>query len=322
MEKWYLNKLYEETDQPTLRFAFQGTVNWMRALAISVGDDFSNTVIKEFYKEVRRREYNKKSDLIVFENILMAIHNLHSLQEVNKNIDNPYSIARTQIVSWYYTIYYASSAMIGAFSGTIQETHSMTAKVWHTEFIKIKKNLVMYPFDLSLDTLVEKDVKTKIQNLRNGNSNTLNNTPTNIIESHGAMLSYLQGTAKYKKWTIEEEVKKSKDFKELNVDNFRTKKARELRDKKLEKGIVNFLVQSFRCRGKAHYRDSVFLSYGDDRTDDLKQFIDDLEIVATAFLKMSAQYTKMRVKEKDWDIFLSDLENNLRFDFDINILKG
>lgn len=319
MEKWYLNKLYEETDQPTLRFAFQGTVNWMRALAISVEDESFETKVKEFYKDVKRRQYNKKADLIVFENILMSIHNLHSLQVINNNVNNPYSIARIQIVSWYYTIYYASSAMIGASSGTIQETHSMTAKVWHTEFLK--KNLIIYPFNLSLDTLVEKDVKAEIKNLRNGNNYTLDNSPTNIIESKGAMLSYLQGTAKYKKCQGEEEVKRSKDFKNLDVDNFRTKKARELRDKKLEKGIVNFLVQAFRYRGKAHYRDSVFLSYGDDRTNDSKQFIDDLEIVATAFLKMSAQYTKMRVKEKDWDIFLSDLESNLRFDFDINFLR-
>ncbi len=29
MSKWYLEKLYETTNQSTLRFAFQGTVNWI-----------------------------------------------------------------------------------------------------------------------------------------------------------------------------------------------------------------------------------------------------------------------------------------------------
>ena len=319
MEKWYLKKLYEETDQPTLKFAFQGTVNWMRALAIIVEDEEFNENLKDFYKNIKRRNYNKKADLVVFENILMAIHNLHSLQSINKNIDNPYSIARTQIVSWYYTIYYASSAMIGASSGTIQETHSSTAKVWYTEFIK--KDLVIYPFDLSVDTLVEKKVKEKIKELRSDNKYNLDNYPSGIEEAKGAMISYLNGTAGYKKWQIEEEVKKSKEFKKLGVKNFRKKVARELRDKKLEKGIVNFLVQAFRYRGKAHYRDSVFLSYGDDRTNDLKQFNKDLEVVAKVFLKMASRYVQMRVKKKDWDIFLSDLDNNLRFNFDINILK-
>ena len=319
MEKWYLKKLYEETDQPTLRFAFQGTVNWMRALAISVEDESFNENLNGFYKKIKRRNYNKKADLIAFENILMAIHNLHSLQSINENIDNPYSIARTQIVSWYYTIYYASSAMIGASSGTIQETHSNTAKVWNTEFIK--KDLVIYPFDLSVDTLVEKNVKEKVKELRVGNTYNLDNYPSAMEEAKGAIISYLNGTAGYKKWQIEEEVKKSKEFKNLEVENFRKKVARELRDKKLEKGIVNFLVQAFRYRGKAHYRDSVFLSYGDDRADDLKQFNKDLEIVAKAFLKMASRYVRMRVKEKDWDIFLSDLDNNLRFNFDTAFLN-
>jgi len=319
MEQWYLKKLYEETDQPTLRFAFQGTVNWMRALAISVEDASFNENLKGFYKKIKRRNYNKKADLIVFENILMAIHNLHSLQSINESIDNPYSISRTQIVSWYYTIYYASSAMIGASSGTIQETHSSTAKVWNTEFIK--KDLVIYPFDLSVDTLVEKKVKEKVKEVRHNNTYNLDNYPNDMEEAKGAIISYLNGTAGYKKWQIEEEIKKSKEFKKLKVDNFRKKIARELRDKKLEKGIVNFLVQAFRYRGKAHYRDSVFLSYGDDRTDDLKQFNKDLEIVAKAFLKMASRYIQMRVKEKDWDIFLSDLDSNLQFDFDTAFLN-
>lgn len=319
MDKWYLERLYEETDQPTLRFAFQGTVNWMRALAIIVEDKSFNKDIKVFYKGVKRRQYNKKADLIVFENILMALHNLHSIQVINEKIENPYSVARTQIISWYYTIYYASSAMIGASSGTTHETHTLTGKVWNNEFVK--KNLVMNPFDFSLDTLVEKDVKVEIKSLRNGNNFILNDCPTNLLESKGAILSYLQGTAKYKKEQGEEEIKKSKEFKELGVTDFRKKLARELRDKKLEKGMVNFLVQAFRYRGKAHYRDSVFLSYGDDRNEELKQFVHDLETVATAFLKMTSKYVQARVKEKDWNIFISDLDTHLRFKFDTNILK-
>lgn len=120
METWYLEKLYEETDQPTLRFAFQGTVNWMRALAVILDNKSFDENIQSFYDSIKRKKYNKKADLVVFENILMALHNLHALQTINQNIENPYSIARTQVVSWYYTIYYASSAMLGAFSGNTQ----------------------------------------------------------------------------------------------------------------------------------------------------------------------------------------------------------
>jgi len=319
MNKWYLQKLYETTDQPTLRFAFQGTVNWMRGLAILTKEDtFTDIKIQDFYKDVKRRNKNNEADLMVFENILMAIHNLHSLKLINTKIDNPYSIARTQIISWYYCIYYASSAMIGAQSGNMQETHAGTAKVWHKDIVE---KLTMSPFNLSLSTLVEKDFKRIIQMMRNGNSFDLNNYPTNEVEAFGALFSYLQGTASYKKWETEENIKGSKEFKELGVNNFRKKVAQELRDKKLEKGIVNFLVQAFRYRGKANYRDSVFLSYGDDRSEELKQFILDLDTVATAFLKMASTYAKARVHKADWDEFVADLESNLRFEFDTSILK-
>jgi len=319
MGEWYLQKLYEITDQPTLRFAFQGTVNWMRGLAILTKEYiFTDEKIQDFYKNVKRRNRNTEADLIVFENILMAIHNLHSLKLINTKIENPYSIARTQIISWYYSIYYASSAMIGAQSGNMQETHAGTAKVWQKDIVE---RLTMSPFDLSLSTLVEKDFKSTIKTMRNGNSFDLNNYPKNEEEAFGAIFSYLQGTAGYKKWETEENIKTSRKFKELGVDNFRTKVARELRDSKLEKGIVNFLVQAFRYRGKANYRDSVFLSYGDDRSEELKQFVLDLDTVATAFLKMASTYAKARVHKADWDSFVADLETNLRFEFDTSVLK-
>jgi len=320
MNKWYLQKLYEITDQPTLRFAFQGTINWMRGLAILTNEDnFTNEKIQDYYKNVKQRNKNSDADLVVFENILMSIHNLHSLKLINSKIDTPYSIARTQIISWYYSIYYASSAMIGAYSGNTQETHAGTAKVWQNNIVE--HNLAVFPFNLALPTLVEKDYKKEIKNMRNGNTFDLNNYPTNVKEAKGALYSYLQGTASYKKWEVEEKLKKSKEFKKLGVDNFRTKRARELRDSKLQQGMVNFLVQAFRYRGKANYRDSVFLSYGDDRSEELKQFVLDLDTVATAFLKMASTYAKARVHKADWDNFMEDLESNLRFDFDTSILK-
>ena len=319
MYNWYLKKLYEETDQPTLTFAFRGTVNWMRGLAIVCDNNISDEKIQEFYKDVKKRKENSKADLVVFENIMMAIHNLHSLKVINEAIENPYSVSRTQIVSWYYTIYYASSAMIGALSGGVQEQHSKTAKTWQNDIVQ--NNLVMSPFDLSIDTLVGKDVKSLVSYMRGSNKIDLNTYPTNIDESMGCIYSYLKGTADYKKWQVEEELKKSKEFKILNVDNFRSNVAIEIRDKKLEKGMVNFLVQAFRYRGKAHYRDSVFLSYGNDNTEILSQFNKDLELVATSYLKMASCYCAKRVESDDWESFISDLEENLLFEFDVDILK-
>ena len=58
-----------------------------------------------------------------------------------------------------------------------------------------------------------------------------------------------------------------------------------------------------------------------DRSEELNQFVLDLDTVATAFLKMASTYAKARVHKADWDNFVEDLESNLRFDFDKGILK-
>jgi len=185
----------------------------------------------------------------------------------------------------------------------------------------IDNGLIMSPFDLSLETLVEKDYKKKINNYRDGNSIDLNTSPTNLDESMGCLYSYLKGTADYKKWQIEEELKKSKEFKKLGVKDFRKKAARELRDAKLEKGIVNFLTQAFRYRGKAHYRDSVFFSYGVDNSEQVEQFLKDLETVGVSFLKMASFYCSQRVKNESWKSYVDDLKENLLFEFDMSILE-
>ena len=319
IKNWYLNQLYKETNQPTLTFAFNGTINWMRALSIVCREEINIISIKSFYQKVDKRKQNIKLDIKVFENIMMAIHNLHSLQVINKNIKSPYSIVRTQIITWYYVIYYVSSAMMLAKSGSQSETHSGTAKLWHNDLVK--NNLIMIPFNLYLDTLVEKDIKEIISEIRENNKFDLNNYPNNKDESYGCLYSYLSGTAEYKKQQKEEEIKKSKDFKKLNVNDFRTKKVRELRDKQLKKGFVNFLTQAFRYRGKANYRDSVFLSYNRKDIGKLQQFIKDLERVVNSFFGMGVYYCYKRVDNNYWKNFIEDLRNNLLFEFDFNLLE-
>jgi hypothetical protein len=53
---WLLKKLFTHTDQPKPRFAFQGTVNWMRGLAILVDGQFSHQQLLQFYQSTQRRQ--------------------------------------------------------------------------------------------------------------------------------------------------------------------------------------------------------------------------------------------------------------------------
>lgn len=318
--KWFLQRLFESRDYTVPRFAYQSTVNWMAALSILCESSmFSTTNINNFYQGVRRRTVNKESDIWSYENILMALHNVAALNEMASGSNNKTALVRAAIISWYYSVYYSASAMIAAASGSKQETHSATAKVWHNDIIQ--KRMAIGPFGLSTNTLVLKDFEAHVLALRNGSNFNLKEPPSNEAEAWGAACSYLNGTASYKKDKREERIRKSKEFKDLGVDNFRTKAARELRDNDLQKGYVNFLIQAFRYRGKANYRDSIYLSYGEDRSDSIREFTGNLFIVGKTFLKMACAYIAKRVEQDTWAYFIDDLELNLKLDIDLRILK-
>lgn len=320
MTTWLLNRLFDTKDQPKPRFAFQGTVNWMRALSVLVSNTtFEDDKIKDHYKSVNRRKLNKEGDTLVFENMMMAFHSHASLVRLREDVTHPYDVCRSAIISWYYSTYFTCSAMIAAASGAKQETHALTAKVWQSDIVDA--GWVISPFSLSLCSLVEKDMNSEVAQYRGTNEYDLNKSAENDIEAWGAVVSYLRGTGEYEKWRVEEEVKNSTDFKALGFKDFRTKRARALRDARLGKKGVNYLIQAFRYRGKANYRDSIFLSYGDDNSKKVEEFLQDLEKVSYAFQRMAAFYVSRRVEKDTWSKFTDDLIENSRISLPVKHLE-
>lgn len=315
---WLLNRLIEKGDQPTARFAFQGTVNWMRALAIlSEKEGFSHEELKEFYKDVPRRPENTEADTLAFECIFMAMHNVSSLNALS-GIANPYECVRSAIVAWYYAIYYASKTMLAAASGVDPQTHSKTGKIWQADIVE--RGFAQSPFHLYISNITPNNIKSVVSSYRGSNSHDLNAEPVGEEMAWGALFSYLSGTADYEKWRLEEQVKSSSDFKSAGFTNFRKKAAQGLRDKKLSPANVNFIGQSFRYRGKANYRDAIYLSYGSDNTDTLLQFSEDLASVASSFVLMASHYISRRVNRNSWGEFCADINKNSRFElpFEVN----
>lgn len=315
---WLLNKLFTHKDQPSPRFAFQGTVNWMRGLAILCDGRFSHQDLQYIYRNVQRRQLNEAADALAFEYLMMSMHNVDAIESMKK-IEKPYSIVRSAIVAWYYATYYASKAMLAASSGADPHTHAATAKIWQSEIVDHK--LLQFPFSLNLSNLTPANINNAIDALRNGNQYDLNTQPTNAEMAFGSICSYLKGTAEYEKWRIEEHIKESSEYKRGDLNSFRTKAAKALRDTKLEPAYVNFLTQSFRYRGKANYRDAIYLSYGRDQTDDLHQFILDLGLVSGAFSFMAEHYLFKRVAKEDWIAFAADVKQYSCFDLPYDLCE-
>lgn len=319
MDQWLLRRLFAQADHPTPRFAYQGTVNWMAGLSILCDSSmFAPEEIRHRYAAVQRRKVNTEADTWAFENLFMSLHNVAALGEFIEKCD-PVPVVRSAIITWYYAVYYAASGMVAAASGSKQETHTETAKVWHADIVS--RQLAIGPFGLQLNTLVDRDVKDEVSRLRDGNQFALAKLPENEAQAWGACVAYLSGTASYERDKVEEFLKASREFKELGVENFRARKAAHLRDSRLKGRPVNFLTQAFRYRGKANYRDSIYLSYGANRKATLKTFVQDLENVAQNFTRMACAYIARRVEKGTWDLFVQDLEGNAQIRFDRGIVQ-
>lgn len=313
---WLLNRLFTHADQPAPQFAFLGTVNWMRGLAIMAVGRWTHLHLQEFYGLVQRRQPNSQADALAYECLTMSMHNVSALDSL-KAIDDPYPIIRSAIVAWYYATYYAAKAMLAASSGADPQTHASAARVWQSEIVT--GNLAMPPFNLSITGITPSNVRQVIGALRGGNTHDLNNKPTNEDMARGALFSYLKGTAEYEQWRIEKMVRESAEYRQGQFTSFRTQAAKALRDARLNPACVNYLTQAFRYRGKANYRDAIYLSYGKDDSERLREFTSDLACVARAFSVMAANYVARRVIRNDWVAFGADLKENARFELPFDL---
>ena len=288
----------------------------MRALAILTDGQFTHDALRHFYAATPRRNPNEAADVQAFEFLTMSMHNVSAIRTMDY-IDDPYPIVRAAIISWYYAVYYGAKAMIAASSGSDPQTHALAAKIWHAEIVR--NQLARAPFDLDLTDLRPQIVEQNLGILRNGNRHDLNAQPIDRAMALGAALSYLKGTAEYEQRRLEEAVRSSRDYRQAGFANFRSNAARALRDAKLQPASVNFLVQAFRYRGKANYRDAIYLSYGRDESVRLRQFVSDLAKVGEAFSLMSAHFVERRVVRNDWRLFVEDLDRYARFDLPFDL---
>ena len=92
---------------------------------------------------------------------------------------------------------------------------------------------------------------------------------------------------------------------------FITNAARAERDIKLESEI-GFMHCAFRYRGKANYRDALYLSYGSRDPSHAARFVKDLAFVAEAFVLLALVVLEQTHGKATADEFSKDLSVSLR----------
>jgi hypothetical protein len=132
-------------------------------------------------------------------------------------------------------------------------------------------------------------------------------TPDRQI-AQGMLLQYLSGTSNYEADKTKRALLKQHKGR---FGDFRTKAAREIRDSALQ-DTINFLHCAFRYRGKANYRDAIYIAYGAKGMPAEEEFR--LARTTTAqFASICAiAYIKVQTGKKNLTSFLEDLRVNFR----------
>lgn len=299
---------------PDPRYALPSTVNWMRAYAILIEDenlDFQKA--SRFYHGISKTKLTEQQENSIFEHLLLAIHQLAALRAMAR-VKPQADVARVASVAWHYGIYAAVTAMIAAQDGSVQDNHTKTANTWDRQFTSSGK--IPHPFDLRVSTLVKKDAEVEIDGFRRGPKANLVNRPATTDDAHQAICGYLSGTRAWWAWRVEEELKRSAEFRQLGVLDFRTKAARNLRDTRLAKQCISFAHQAIRFRGKANYREALYLAHGRTVESAVSEFTADMADILEAFTALAGAFCFKRLGPQLRDDFLTDLDKYKSFSID------
>jgi hypothetical protein len=308
--------LSEPNGIPDPKYALPSTIHWVRALSMAAKNHPTNyQEASKFYSNVQKRVADVRVENSIFEHLMLGLHQasaLRALKEASVQSD----VTRVASVAWYYGVYASATAMIAAQDGTLQDNHTQTANSWDRQFAQ--RGLAMPPFDLRVSTCLEKAANQEIDSFRKGPKTNLVEPFDSLDKAHDYMCAYLAGTRSWYEWRACEELRKSKDFKNLGVSDFRTKAARGLRDQRLSGMAVSFIHQAIRFRGKANYRESLYLGHGNSVETQVRYFISDLSFVLEAFLAMAGAFSFKRLGSDLRSDFLNDIKKYQSFSLDAN----
>ncbi len=307
----------EPKGKPEPEFALPATVNWMASLRAACSEEklnFNNCCVY-YNSNFKRRNLEELQLNSIYEQLFLSLNYLSGIDFLRQS-KNPSDVARMGILSWYYGVYNAASAMICARDGSLQETHERTARQWYSQIVC--NELALRPFDANISSLVSFNIKREVDNYRGSSSGSLKKKLSTDGDINGVLAEYISGTATWYRSRSEEKIRGGKEFSALGVENFRTKAARNLRDKALEKKSIGFLHQAYRYRGKANYREALFLAYGKTANSIMSEFIDDLFFVLFAFISMSGAYCALSMGATDWNAFIEDVKANSAFSYNVD----
>lgn len=309
MNYWLYTEVLKVDDVRSPQFARSSTLNWMNALTFELIEQLGSRPIDQFnnlvehFNSILNRPYTSLSTPDVFEPLYSCLTYALTLNTRSKIQTNETWTLPSSIVEWYYCWYNAIRSMIATLGQNVADKHASVYKYYASSLFRVMPN----PLNMHAHHLRNEEYEIIAPAFPGQSTYDLINTfPDTRGAARGMLMQYLQGTAKNYLEQTKDDILKNSSFKD-----FRTKEARVVRDKRAEK-YISFMHCAFRYRGKANYRDGIFLTYGQINSDDNLRFLRNLAnntkfafLIAFALIHTTSlrQYTAK---------FINDVNNYLR----------
>ena len=312
MDYWLYKEIISEDSERAPQQALQSTINWARSLAFEIVEEHGCSEKQQYdsclnlFRGNTRGNGNTLGRQAVFEPLFYAL--IHTLSVVSDAIDEApgpraWSIPRV-IVSWYYAFYTAIRSIIAASGIDAPETHAGVIKTVGASL----RTKLPHPLNMHAHWSTNEDFIKELPNYPGVNSSNLTSAfPSTRQSAQEMLLGYLSGTTKREVGKIKKGLQKKHKLR-----NFRSKQARSLRDQAIGNKVYNFMHCAFRYRGKANYRDAIYISYGSRELWHRDEFLRALATSSKFIFVCALAFARVRLGQDLSQKFLTDLHSNLR----------
>jgi hypothetical protein len=303
----YEEVLKKEPDRHPV-FALQSTINWVLALEHEVTQRNGVSAVDQYVSCERLFRSNTQGgghgiDLSsVFEPLFLCL--VHSLSLVSRSVrgECPAWSLQGMIVEWYYAFYGAMRSMLAAANVSSTDNHTKTMNAVGGSL----RRKLPHPLDM-VATWRKNDEFQKLLP-------TTGTTKTEVLtgafhpeRAESMLLGFLSGTVKDGVENVKHRLKERR-----GIHDFRKFQDRKIRDDALRNREFNFMHCAFRLRGKANYRDAIYIAYGVRNVPCKREFVEALATTARFAFVCGLAFASLRIGKENVRKFVDDLTVNLR----------
>lgn len=309
MPAWIYDAVLKLDGDKGPAFAQQSTLNWMQALAFEIEQEHgtdSAALVASFRKVVPRAlvRSGAAGDLgNTVEPLVGAVALVCTLRTLALSAGASPWQRPAAVVAWYYALYGGVRSMLASIGQPAADNHGKTMKAYlgclalrlPHPFNMVAERVNNETYDPLLPTVGGAGPTSRLIEAFNGTR----------ASAQGMLREYLKGTAAYYAARVKDRLRVK------HKNGFVTKAARAERDKQLESEI-GFMHCAFRYRGKANYRDALYLAYGARDPVNAARFVHHLAFVAEAFVLLAMVVLERAHGRPTADDFANDLSASLR----------